>query len=125
MVHQGISRIEAGAEYSSTSLETSLLMLSENASGNRAPMLEIDTGVVDEARHGVRIEKISDERIFYLMTRGLSRKEAEYVVIQGFLSQQLGDYIGYEYIDMVGETIKNLQYGGLVLAFLYIVYTDM
>ena len=108
MVHRGISRIEAGAEYSSTSLETSLLMLSENASGNGAPMLEIDTGVVDEARHGVRIEKISDEQIFYLMTRGLSRKEAEYIVIQGFLSQRLGDYIGYEYIDMVGETIKNL-----------------
>ena len=39
-----------------------------------------------EFSHEAKIGKISDEAIFYLMTRGLSEEEARAMIVRGFAS---------------------------------------
>jgi len=48
------------------------------------PILLIDEFDV-KAGHGATIGKIEEESLYYLMSRGLSRVEAEKLIINGFL----------------------------------------
>jgi len=48
------------------------------------PNLLIDEFNVD-ARHAATIGKFSEEEIFYLMTKGITKKEAVELLIKGFL----------------------------------------
>ena len=49
------------------------------------PSLEIDANDV-KASHGATLGKPDEEEIFYLMSRGLKRRNAEMQVILGFFS---------------------------------------
>lgn len=62
------------------------------------PILYIDEYDV-VANHGASIGKMSDESLFYLMSRGLSKTEAFLLILEGIVSpflRQISD-----------ETIKN------------------
>ena len=52
------------------------------------PLLLIDEYDV-EASHGAAIGKIDEEQLYYLMSRGLTLKVAESLIISGFLSPVL------------------------------------
>ena len=49
------------------------------------PNMYIDEFDVD-ARHAATIGKFSKDEIFYLMTKGISYKECEKLLIEGFLN---------------------------------------
>jgi len=59
------------------------LFFGEKAKANSAPMLEIETYNVEEARHATSISRLSEDRIFYLASRGIDVKEAEKLIIKG------------------------------------------
>jgi Fe-S cluster assembly protein SufD len=61
------------------------LVLSKNARADSIPGLEI---LADDVRcsHGATVGRLEEEPIFYLMTRGLPRKQAERLVIDGFFA---------------------------------------
>ena len=54
------------------------------------PNLFIDENDVI-ASHSAHIGKCNDDKIFYLQTRGISKKEAEMLLIKGFLTSKLDD----------------------------------
>ena len=64
--------------------ESRVLMLSENARGDANPILLIDEDDV-EAGHAASVGRVDPEQLYYLMSRGISQKEAERLVIHGFL----------------------------------------
>lgn len=64
------------------------IMLSDNATIGGEPNLIIDKNDV-KAAHGLAIGKINTENLFYLMSKGISRKEAEKLVIFGFFNKAL------------------------------------
>ncbi|MHB8993188.1 MAG: Fe-S cluster assembly protein SufD, partial [Chloroflexota bacterium] len=59
------------------------LALSEHARADSMPKLEIEANDV-RCTHGATVGPIDEEQIFYLMARGLPRKTAERMIVQGF-----------------------------------------
>jgi Fe-S cluster assembly protein SufD len=84
-VFRGMIKIIDDAQHTDSYLSNHSLILSNNAVSNSIPSLQIDADEV-RASHGATIGKPDEEEIFYLMARGLSRKEAERLIILGYFS---------------------------------------
>lgn len=80
----GITKIEKGAEKANGEQAENVLMLSDKARGDANPILLIDEDDV-KAGHAASVGRFSEESIFYLMSRGISRQAAERLIILGFL----------------------------------------
>lgn len=78
-------RVEKGAKNTDTYLKATCLLMSEKASAEITPSLEI---LEDEVKsgHGATISSIDPEQIKYLMSRGVTQDQAENIIIQGFLT---------------------------------------
>ena len=61
------------------------LLLSGEAKAESIPELEILTNDVVRCNHGVTVGQIDKDQIFYLMSRGLSQKESEQAIVEGFM----------------------------------------
>jgi Fe-S cluster assembly protein SufD len=62
-----------------------VLLLSATAHAKAVPDLEIKTDDVS-CSHAASVSDIPEDHIFYLMSRGLSRRQAVEMVVEGFLS---------------------------------------
>lgn len=83
-VFNGIGYIKHGGTKSIANQVSRVLMLSEHARGDANPILLIDEDDV-EAGHAASVGRVDPEQLYYLMSRGISQKEAERLVIHGFL----------------------------------------
>lgn len=83
-IFNGISKIEKAATKSHGEQTERVLMLGERARGDANPILLIDEDDVT-AGHAASVGRIDPLQMFYLMSRGISRVEAERLVIHGFL----------------------------------------
>ncbi|CAM2971375.1 Fe-S cluster assembly protein SufD [Paenibacillus sediminis] len=81
----GITKIEKGATKANGEQTEKVLMLSPKARGDANPILLIDEDDV-KAGHAASVGQVNVEQIYYLMSRGISREEAERLVIYGFLA---------------------------------------
>lgn len=84
-IFNGIGKIEKGATRSNAEQESRVLMLSEKARGDANPILLIDEDDVT-AGHAASVGRVDPLQLFYLMSRGISKQEAERLVIHGFLA---------------------------------------
>ncbi|MBW5447769.1 Fe-S cluster assembly protein SufD [Cohnella sp. CFH 77786] len=80
----GITKIEHGATKANGQQTERVLMLSPKARGDANPILLIDEDDV-KAGHAASVGQVNAEQVYYLMSRGVSRKEAERLIIHGFL----------------------------------------
>ncbi len=80
----GITKIEKGAEKANGEQAENILMLSEKARGDANPILLIDEDDV-KAGHAASVGRVNEESLYYLMSRGIPRKQAEHLIIMGFL----------------------------------------
>lgn len=83
-IFNGISQIEKAATKSHGEQTERILMLGDRARGDANPILLIDEDDVT-AGHAASVGRIDPLQMFYLMSRGISRVEAERLVIHGFL----------------------------------------
>lgn len=81
----GITKIEKGATKSDGQQTERVLMLSPKARGDANPILLIDEDDVT-AGHAASVGQVNQEQIHYLMSRGISRTNAETLIIYGFLA---------------------------------------
>src|SRR3990170_5446809 len=81
---RGNVKIEKGAKGVDAYLRSDALLFDEAKMGDDTPALEILEPDV-KAGHAATIGKVDEQMLFYLMSRGLSRKEAEKLLIQGFV----------------------------------------
>lgn len=81
----GITKIERGATGAVGGQTERLLMLSPQARGDANPILLIDEDDV-KAGHAASAGQVNKEFIYYLMSRGISKVEAERLIIYGFLA---------------------------------------
>ncbi len=84
-VFNGITKINKGAIKSDANQSENILMLSENARGDANPILLIDEHDV-VASHAASAGPVDQNDIYYLMSRGITRHEAERLIIHGFLA---------------------------------------
>ncbi len=83
-IFNAIGKIEKGASKANAEQESRILMLSGDARGDANPILLIDEDDVT-AGHAASVGRIDEMQIFYLMSRGITRKDAERLIIHGFL----------------------------------------
>jgi Fe-S cluster assembly protein SufD len=62
-----------------------ILLLSDQAKAEAVPDLEILSDDV-KCSHAASVSRIPEEHVFYLMSRGLSRRVAEEAIVEGFLA---------------------------------------
>ncbi|WP_375090649.1 Fe-S cluster assembly protein SufD [Peribacillus sp. RS7] len=84
-IFNGIGKIEYGATKSNAEQESRVLMLSEKARGDANPILLIDEDDVT-AGHAASVGRVDPLQLYYLMSRGITKQEAERLVIHGFLA---------------------------------------
>jgi Fe-S cluster assembly protein SufD len=82
-VWQGMIYVAPGAQKTDGYQANRNLVLSKAARADSIPGLEI---LADDVRctHGATVGQMEEEHIFYLMSRGMPRPEAERMVIDGF-----------------------------------------
>jgi Fe-S cluster assembly protein SufD len=87
-VWRGMIRVEEGAQKTNAYQENRNLLLSSEAHADSIPGLEIMANDV-RCTHGATLGRIDREELFYLMARGLSRAEAERLIVRGFFQDVL------------------------------------
>ncbi|MCD5001630.1 Fe-S cluster assembly protein SufD [Enterococcus saccharolyticus] len=88
LTFNGIGHILKGAKGADAQQESRVLMLSDKARGDANPILLIDENEVT-AGHAASVGRVDPEEMYYLMSRGLRKEEAERLVIRGFLGSVL------------------------------------
>jgi Fe-S cluster assembly protein SufD len=91
-VWRGVIRVDKGAQKTDAYQENRNLLLSHQAHADSIPGLEIEANDV-RCTHGATIGQIDKLQLFYLMSRGLSRTQAERLIVRGFF-QPILDRIG-------------------------------
>jgi Fe-S cluster assembly protein SufD len=87
-VWRGMIRVEEDAQKTNAYQENRNLLLSDQAHADSIPGLEIMANDV-RCTHGATLGKVNREDLFYLMARGLSRAEAERLIVRGFFQDVL------------------------------------
>jgi Fe-S cluster assembly protein SufB len=67
-----------------TNVVCDALILDERSRSDTYPYIEIESNDVS-IEHEARVSKISEEQLFYLMSRGLNEKEASMMIVNGFI----------------------------------------
>lgn len=88
LTFNGIGLIENGAKNADAQQESRVLMLSDQARGDANPILLIEEFEVT-AGHAASSGQVDEDQMYYLMSRGLAREVAEYLVVRGFLGPVL------------------------------------
>jgi Fe-S cluster assembly protein SufD len=87
-VWRGMIHVDEGAQKTNAYQENRNLLLSKTAHANSIPGLEILANDV-RCTHGATLGQVDREQLFYLMARGLSRAEAERLIVRGFFQDVL------------------------------------
>ena len=87
-IFAGLIRVQPDAQHTDAYQKVRNLMLSDDAEANSMPGLEI---LADEVRctHGATSGHVDDEELFYLLSRGISHKAAQELIVHGFLNEVL------------------------------------
>ncbi len=108
-VFQGKIIVKQHAQKTDGKMASNALLLGENSSMHAKPELEIFADDV-VCGHGATVGALDDNLLFYLMSRGISRNEAESLMIQAFASDAL-EHVGHEglravLMDMTADWLK-------------------
>jgi Fe-S cluster assembly protein SufD len=87
-VWRGMIRVEPAAQKTNAYQENRNLMLSPTTHAVPIPGLEIMANDV-RCTHGATVGRVDRDQLFYLMARGLSRSEAERLIVRGFFEEVL------------------------------------
>ena len=81
-------RVEEDAQKTNAYQENRNLILSPDAHADSIPGLEILANDV-RCTHGATISQVDREQLFYAMSRGLTRSDAERLIVRGFFQDVL------------------------------------
>lgn len=82
--YRGVLKVNSNAYNSKSMVSCESLMLDNKSKSDTIPVIDLLNDDV-EIGHEAKIGKISDESIFYLMTRGISEDEAKSMIVKGFV----------------------------------------
>ncbi len=85
---EGMIRIDKKGRGAESFLAEHAMLLGKGAHASASPELEIENNDVS-SRHAASVSQIDEEKLFYLMSRGIRRREAKGLVVEGFLESAL------------------------------------
>ncbi len=103
-VYRGAVKISPNAHHSKSTVSCESLMLDNISKSDTVPVMDIMNDEVDLG-HEAKIGRISDEAIFYLMSRGISETEAKAMIVRGFV-EPISKELPLEYAVEMNNLIK-------------------
>ncbi|HZP96912.1 MAG TPA: SufD family Fe-S cluster assembly protein [Candidatus Limnocylindria bacterium] len=88
-VNYGVIRVEPTSSGTGSYQECRNMLLSDKAGADPIPVLEILTNDVARCGHGATAGALEEDELFYVMSRGLDRVEAESMLVRGFFQRVL------------------------------------
>ncbi len=82
--YRGLVKVYEGAYGCRANVRCDALMLDDQSRSDTYPYMEIDENRVDIG-HEATVSKIGEEKLFYMMSRGLSESEATKMIVNGFV----------------------------------------
>ncbi|HUG56314.1 MAG TPA: SufD family Fe-S cluster assembly protein [Candidatus Limnocylindrales bacterium] len=86
-VYYGVIRVEPTSSGTGSYQECRNMLLSDRAGADPIPVLEILTNDVARCGHGATAGAIDEAELFYVMSRGLDRRESERLLVRGFFQR--------------------------------------
>ncbi|GAB1484603.1 Fe-S cluster assembly protein SufB [Treponema sp.] len=82
--YRGMVKMEAGLKNIKSKVECDALILDSASKSNTYPVMDIRS---EDGRmeHEAKVSKISEDQLFYLMSRGLTEEEAAVMLVNGFI----------------------------------------
>jgi Fe-S cluster assembly protein SufD len=87
-VYSGWVHVRPGAQKTNAMQTSRNILLSEGAFGRAIPNLEIEANDV-RCGHAASVGPVEEDQLFYLMSRGIPRAEAEKLIVFGFFNEVL------------------------------------
>jgi Fe-S cluster assembly protein SufB len=82
--YRGLVKVHPGAHHVKSFVKCDALLLDDESVSDTYPYIEYDENEIELA-HEATVSKVSDEQLFYLMSRGISQNEAETMIVNGFI----------------------------------------
>ncbi len=82
--YRGLVKVNPGLSNIKSRVVCDALLIDEQSVTNTFPIMDINSQDVS-IEHEARVSRISEDQIYYLMTRGLNEAEASMMVVNGFL----------------------------------------
>lgn len=101
VIWRGMIKVDPAAQKTDGYQRNDSLMMSEEARADAIPGLEIEADDV-RCTHGATAGRVDEEQLFYCMCRGLERREAMHMIVEGFF-QIVYDRIP---VEIVRETLS-------------------
>jgi Fe-S cluster assembly protein SufD len=98
--------IEENASQTESFLDDGVLVLGNGTKNQSEPILEIRNNDV-KASHGSTTGRINEEEVFYLQARGLSKKEAENIIVEGFFEKLLNQIEDTTIREVIAEKLAS------------------
>jgi len=102
----GTSHIHNGMKGSATAQKEKIIVFDKGAVGKCSPILKIDENDV-AASHSAIVGKLSDEHLFYLLSRGIELENAKRLMTLGYI-RPIVEYFGQ---DTAQEILNHLEAG--------------
>ena len=102
--YRGTVRIHKNAKNCKSHVECDTLILDNYSKSDTIPKNEVLNGE-SFIEHEATVSKINEEQLFYLMSRGISKKDATQMIIMGFI-EPLSKELPMEYAVELNQLIK-------------------
>lgn len=109
--YRGIVSHNKNAKGSKSRIECDTLLLDDTCTSDTLPTNKI-TNNESWIEHEASVSKISEERLFYLMSRGLSEEDAMELIVQGFI-EPFSKELPMEYAVELNQLIRHEMEGSL------------
>lgn len=84
--YRGLVKVLPGCTGVKSNVRCDALLMDKDSRSDTYPTMQIDEDDVN-VEHEATVSKISDEQLFYLMSRGLSDEEARLMIVNGFIEE--------------------------------------
>ncbi|MFO0704304.1 MAG: Fe-S cluster assembly protein SufB [Patescibacteria group bacterium] len=109
--YRGLVNVAPNANGSKVYVSCDAMLMDDNSRSDTYPDMDIKSPRV-EVQHEATVERVGEEKLFYIMSRGISKAEAEGLLANGFL-QPVSKEIPLEYLIELNRLI-NLEMEGSV-----------
>jgi len=82
--YRGLVHISESAKNAKAKVECDALILDDSSASDTFPVMRIDESSA-QVEHEATVSKVGHERLFYLMSRGLTKDEALSLIVNGFI----------------------------------------
>ncbi|OYO23135.1 Fe-S cluster assembly protein SufB [Enemella dayhoffiae] len=109
--YRGLVQVQPGAHHSASTVKCDALLVDQISRSDTYPYVDVREDEVSMA-HEATVSKVSDDQLFYLMSRGIEEDEAMAMIVRGFI-EPIAKELPMEYALELNRLIE-LQMEGAV-----------